>query len=131
MSTLTKEQILKYASAWQAFILLLPWYLNEFGIDTLNRLLGFIGLLVVFVILFLNRDNTEKVAVAVGVVDRFLKSREQTMKSKEVPERETGGTELFFELLKRVAEYNDESIDGEHAVDEEPIVTRVEGGTVG
>ena len=88
MSTLTKEQIMKFANAWQAFILILPWYMSTFGIDTLNRLLFGVALLVVFVILFLNRDNTEKVAVAVGTVDRFIKSQAETIKAKEASEED-------------------------------------------
>ena len=124
MSTLTKEQLLKYAQAWQAFILLIPWYMAEFGIDTPNRLFGFVAVLIVFVILFLNRGETEKVAVAVGIVNRFLASQQETDKAKEVSDYVKTPTdsllEIFIDVLKGIAE-------GSLEETEEPVTTVTDG----
>lgn len=89
MSNLTREQLLKFAAAWQAQLLMMTWYINEFGIDTLNRLLFGLALLIAFVILFLKKDNTEKVVTAIGTVDRFLKSQKENEKAKEASEEKT------------------------------------------
>ena len=118
MSTLTKEQIMKFANAWQAFILMLPWYMSTFGIDTLNRLLFGIALLCVFVILFLRKDNTPKVAVAIGTVDRFLKSQAETEKAKEVSEKDDAS--IIEDLYKLYHLFNELTSKIEPAAEPEP-----------
>lgn len=72
ISAITKEQLLKWAAAWQVMITLVFWYMNEFGVDSLNRLLFGIALVVAFLITFLKKDNTEKVVTAVGTIEKFV-----------------------------------------------------------
>ena len=104
MSTLTKEQVLKFAAAWQAMIVLVTWYVNTIGIDSLNRLLFGLALVIALVILFLKKDNTEKVAVAVGTIDRFLKSQSETEKAKEVSDEEYNTNPALGFLLKMISD---------------------------
>jgi hypothetical protein len=85
-------------------IILVTWYVNTIGIETLNRLLFGIALLVALVILFLWKDDTEKVAVAIGTVDRFLKSQQETEKAKEVSEKDSSINPALEYLLKMIKE---------------------------
>lgn len=121
MSTLTKEQVLKFAAAWQAMILLVTWYLNTFGIDTINRLLFGVALLVVLVILFLKKDNTEKVAVAIGTVDRFLKSQQETQKAKEASEKDVD-EDLIAGFFQWLADQAKPKTEEEKVLDEPEVI---------
>ncbi len=120
MSTLTKEQVLKFAAAWQAMIVLITWYVNSFGVDTLNRLLFGIALLIALVILFLKKDDTEKVVVAIGTVDRFLKEQQEIEETKEVSDDKYTMNPALEYLLKMI---RDVMTEPEPKTQEEPVRT--------
>ena len=110
MSGLTKEQMLKYAAGYQMMALILSWYIGQFGIDTMPRFLFGVALLAVVLIMFLARDNSEKVAVAVSTIDDFVEKQ----KTKEPDLIET-----IADVVTRWLSENFKIPDSEHAVDEE------------
>lgn len=122
MSTLTREQLLKFAAAWQAVLSMIFWYVNAIGIETLNSLLFGIALVAAFVIVYLRKDNTEKVVTAVGTIDRFYKSQQESRESKvEVTDEEDERIEktirryvAFFKNLRdTVEEIKEEALEKE------------------
>lgn len=99
-----------------AFIL--SWYLAQFGIDTMLRFLYGVALLAVVVIMFIARDNTEKVAVAVGTIDKFV---EKQTKAKE-PSDDIINT-VADKVLEWLIKNFESTPTGEHAIDEKPPTT--------
>ena len=96
--------MLKWAAAWQVVMTYVIFYVNEFGVDTINRLVFAIALFVGFLITFLKKDNTEKVAVAVGAIEKFIDGHSEKPKEDRQTLKIVAGSPLavLFDLMNNM-----------------------------